>query len=123
MADPSYGGVRISKNITATDNEILVDFATYIYGNVIAAATTIRSMPLLADWSELLVHWVDEYKVKEWSDDKRKKLKKEIRMIHLQYKADLVHLSNELMKETLKRPKNEWAPYLNPATQASSIAV
>jgi hypothetical protein len=101
----------------------LVDFATYIYGNVIAAATTIRSMPLLADWSELLVHWVDEYKVKEWSDDKRKKLKKEIRMIHLQYKADLVHLSNELMKETLKRPKNEWAPYLNPATQASSIAV
>ena len=123
MADPSYGGVRISKNITARGGEILVDFATYIYGNVVAAATTIRSMPLLADWSELLVHWVDMYKEKEWGDDKRQELKKKIRMVHLQYKADLVHLSNELMKQTLKRPKNEWAPYLNPATQASSVAV
>ena len=121
MADPSYGGVRISKNITTRGGEILVDFATYIYGNVVAAATTIRSMPLLADWSELLVHWVDKYKEKEWGDEKRKDLKKKIRMIHLQYKADLVHLSNELMKQTLKRPKNEWAPYLNPATQASSV--
>ena len=63
------------------------------------------------------------YKEKEWGDDKRQELKKKIRMVHLQYKADLVHLSNELMKQTLKRPKNEWAPYLNPATQASSVAV
>ena len=123
MADPSYGGVRISKNITARDGDIMVDFATYIYGNVIAAATTIRSMPLLADWSELLVHWVDKHKEKEWGDEKRRELKKKIRLIHLNYKADLVHLSNELMKQTLKRPKNEWAPYLNPATQASSVAV
>ena len=30
-------------------------------------------------------------------------LKKKIRMVHLQYKADLVHLSNELMKQTLSR--------------------
>ena len=61
MADPSYGGARISKNITARGGEILVDFATYIYGNVVAAATTIRSMPLLADWSELLASALGRY--------------------------------------------------------------
>ena len=122
MVDPSYGNVRLPKDPEG-NNPLTVDFATYIFGNVVSAVTTIRSMPLLSDWSDLLVHWVEDHKIKEWNDDQRAELKKQIKMLHLKYKADLVALSHDILKESQRIPQNRWAPPLNPATQACSIAV
>uniref|UniRef100_A0A7S0FFQ7 Lipoxygenase domain-containing protein n=1 Tax=Minutocellus polymorphus TaxID=265543 RepID=A0A7S0FFQ7_9STRA len=122
MVDPAWGNVRLPKDPEG-NLPLTVDFATYIFGTVISSITTIRSMPLLSDWSELLIHWVDEYKIKEWNDNQRAELKKQIKKIHFSYKSDLVVLSHDLVKESQNIPQNRWAPPLNPATQACSIAV
>lgn len=137
MADPSYANVRIASTQGSSVGEVplMADISTYIFGNVISTLTTIRSMPLLSDWSNLLVGWIDGHKKASLSDDlsdkgeKKKKLKSllqlemNIKNLHLKYKSDLVILSNELVKETLKKPWNQRAPYFIPATQASSVAV
>lgn len=95
----------------------------YIFGTVISGITTIRSMPLLSDWSNLLVYWVDDYKAKAMSNIDRSVLKRQIRKLHLKYKTDLTKLSNDVLKKNLEMPQNRWAPYMNPATQACSVAV
>ena len=102
----------------------MADVSTYIFGTVISALTTIRSMPLLADWSGLLVSWVDNKA--DWrrlSDEDREKRKANVTKMHLDYKAKLISNANRFLKETLKRPQNQWSPFLNPSVQAASIAV
>jgi hypothetical protein len=118
MVDPEYGGVRMPRQGPDGKRPLMVDVSTYVFGTVISALTTIRSNPLLSDWSNLLVHWIDNV-----DHDKAVPSKKEIRKLHLKYKTDLIKLSNDFLKGALSMPKNRWAPYLNPATQASSVAV
>jgi Lipoxygenase len=118
MVDPSYGGVRVLKWDPMSSNNTklpyMVDIATYAFGTAVSALTTIRSLPLVSDWSNLLVYWIDVDNVE---------LKRQVKKLHLQYKTELMQLSNAILKESLTMPKNRWAPYMIPATQASSVAV
>lgn len=123
ITDPYYGGVRRPKEYNETEQP-KTDVSTYIFGTVISALTTIRSMPLLSDWSGLLVSWVDNKA--DWrrlSDKDRVERKKELVKLHLEYKSNLILNANDFLQETLKRPQNQWSPFLNPAVQAASIAV
>lgn len=123
ITDPWYGGVRRPKDYDET-KQPKSDISTYIFGTVISALTTIRSMPLLADWSGLLVSWVDNKA--DWrrlSDADRLKRKKHLERLHLEYKSKLIMNANDFLNETLKRPQNQWSPFLNPAVQAVSVAV
>ena len=124
MVDPEYGGVRIQRKDSHGKLPLKVDLATYIFGTVISALTTIRSKPLLSDWSNLLVEWAEnEADLRELSDDERAERKRVVSMLHLEYKASLVALSNDFLRESEQLPKNKWTPFLIPATQATSIAV
>jgi len=118
-----YGGVRRPK-VTDDTRQPMTDISTYIFGTVISALTTIRSMPLLSDWSGLLTCWVDNKA--DWrrlSDEDRANRKKLLTEMHLDYKSKLILNANEFLKETLNRPQNQWSPFLNPAVQAVSVAV
>jgi hypothetical protein len=102
----------------------MVDVSTWVFGTVISCLTTIRSMPLLADWSDLLESWVDnESDWRKLSDADRAKRKKAVKDLHLEYKKALILNANNFLKESLKRHPNERSPFLNPAVQAGSIAV
>ena len=119
-----YGGVRLQRKGEKDKLPLKVDVATYIFGTVIAALTTIRSKPLLSDWSNLLIDWAEnQADLKELSDSERAERKLQVAMLHFEYKAKLVSLSNEFMKASQNMPKNRWSPFLIPATQATSIAV
>jgi hypothetical protein len=81
-------------------------------------------MPLLSDWSGLLVSWVDNKA--DWrrlSDADREMRKKALQKLHLEYKSKLIMNANDFLHESLQRPQNQWSPFLNPAAQAVSIAV
>ena len=102
----------------------MVDVSTWVFGTVISTLTTIRSMPLLADWSDLLESWVDnESDWRKLSDADRAERKKAVKDLHFEYKKALILNANDFLKESLKRPQNQWSPFLNPAVQAGSIAV
>lgn len=123
ISDPYYGGVRRPAIYDKT-KQPKSDISTYIFGTTISALTTIRSMPLLTDWSGLLVSWVDNKA--DWgrlSDEDRNKRKKDLVRLHLQYKSKLIVNANDFLQEMLTRPQNQWSPFLNPAVQAVSIAV
>ena len=122
MVDPEYGGVRLQRRDTHGKYPLKVDIATYIFGTVIAALTTIRSKPLLSDWSNLLEEWADNVPM-SLRDSDRKKLRQDAFMLHLRYKAALVSLSNSFIEETAKLSQNKWSPFLVPASQAASVAV
>lgn len=82
-------------------------------------------MPLLSDWSGLLVSWVDNKA--DWrrlSDADREMRKRALQKLHLEYKSKLImNAANDFLHESLQRPQNQWSPFLNPAVQAVSIAV
>ena len=124
MTDPEYGGVRLQRKDSHGKLPLKVDLASYVYGTVIAALTTIRSKPLLSDWSNLLVDWVEnEADQSALSSADRAERRREVSMLHLEYKSSLVSLSNKFLRDSEKLPKNRWTPFLIPATQATSIAV
>lgn len=102
----------------------MVDVSTWVFGVVIATLTTIRSMPLLSDWSGLLESWVyNEDDLIKFSNKDREERKRIVNQLHLEYKTALVENANSFLKETLQRPQNQWSPFLNPSVQACSIAV
>lgn len=124
MVDPEFGGVRLQRKDSHGKLPLKVDIATYVFGTVIAALTTIRSKPLLSDWSNLLVDWVqNESDLKELSESDREIRRRQVSMLHLEYKASLVALSNEFLQHSEKLPHNKRTPFLIPATQATSVAV
>jgi Lipoxygenase len=123
IVDPAYGGVRRLKNYDES-KPLLADISTYVYGTVISALTTIRSMPLLSDFSVLLETWVDnEHDWRALGDEERIQRKHYLKKLHLGYKSNLIRNANEFLTEGLKRPPNQWSPFLDPAVQAVSIAV
>lgn len=90
----------------------------------IAALTTIRSAPILSDWSGLLESWVDKKAdLRRLSDSERDSRKRKVRQLHLEYKYNLIQNANKFLKELLRRDENERCPFLNPAVQATWIAV
>ena len=102
----------------------MADVSTWVYGTIISALTTIRSVPLMADWSGLLLSWVDNQA--DWrrlSDEDRAERKEILSKMHFDYKSKLIKNANLFLKESLQRPKNQWSNFLNPAVQAASIAV
>lgn len=102
----------------------MADVSTWVYGTVISALTTIRSVPLLADWSGLLDSWVNnEADWRRLSDTDRAERKSILSTMHFEYKSKLIKNANLFLKESLQRPKNQWCNFLNPAVQATSIAV
>lgn len=126
IVDPYYGGVRRNKEYVfdKITKQPMVDVSTWVFGTVISCLTTIRSMPLLADWSDLLESWVDnESDWRKLSDADRAKRKKAVKYLHFEYKKALILNANNFLKESLKRHPNERSPFLNPAVQAGSIAV
>lgn len=85
------------------------------------ALTTVRSYPLLGDWSPLYSHFAASQK--NLSIKERQELAETLDAMHVKYKLELVDLANTFLDETIARPNNQRWNALNPANQAAAVAV
>ena len=125
MVDPKYGGVRMLRQDQNGELPLMMDTDSFIFGTVIAALTTIRSKPILSDWSNLLMDWAaNRADQQSLGRVEREKRAQQVATLHFDYKLKLVELSQEFLEhEKRVGDQNKASPFLVPATQATSIAV
>ncbi|KAL3904830.1 MAG: hypothetical protein SGILL_009916 [Bacillariaceae sp.] len=121
FADPYHSGVRLRDKDENGELPIRTDIGTYVFGLSIGALTTVRSYPVLADWTPLYSHFVSQQK--HLSNKERLDLLETFNNIHSDYKFELVDLSVKFLDESTARPVNRRWNQMNPATHTSSVAV
>lgn len=121
MTDPTHYAVRMRHADDKGKKPVGTDLGTYVFGLSIGVLTTIRSVPLLADWS-LLYRSSARLQV-DRTDAERAALCDELDEIHRTYKRELVRLSNEFLVESASRPRNQQFHAFNPAAHESSVGV
>ena len=121
FADPEYAGVRMREFDNNGELPITTDLGTYVMGTTIASLTTVRSPPLLADWSPLYSYYASTQK--DLSSKDRNALLVQLNEIHKKYKHKLLDLSVEFLDESISRPNNQRSTIFIPAVQLSSVSV
>lgn len=121
FADPEYAGVRMREFDNNGELPITTDLGTYVMGTAIASLTTVRSPPLLADWSPLYSYYASTKKNMTSKD--RSVLLSRLNDIHKTYKHKLFDFSVEFLNESVARPNNQQSTTFIPAVHCSSVSV
>ena len=105
--DPNFEGVRLPPAVNG-ELPTKAGLGAYILGMSVSVLTTLRSSPLLNDWSHL------------FADNKHAD---RLVQLHHDYKYKLLQLGSQQFQEFDAVPQNFRSHTFNPATHGSSIAV
>lgn len=121
LTDPEATSVRMRGTDKDGKLPLRTDVGTYVFGTAIGALTTVRSSPLLADWTPIYRCHTEGQE--HLTQDEKAALFGFMNNLHVSYKKKLLKLSSDFLLESTTRPVNQRFNALNPATHESSVAV